>query len=330
MKTRFKDEGGDSWYLSDISPADKPWDKHRTESDELAKLYQAMGYSRYSERIGDCSQWLTYAMKSNDDGEMRLKLREARFCRVRHCPVCQWRRQLMWRARFYKALPEIQKAFPTARWIFVTLTVKNCELTELRATLNWMNTAWSKLTRRKEFPALGFIKSVEVTRNAEDGTAHPHFHCLMLVPASYFSSQKYLSHAKWQELWKSCLKTEYAPFLNVKVVKSTKGTSEDSLEASNAAMLRAICETLKYAVKPGDLLADPQWLDELTKQLQKTRAVSVGGCLKEFFSEDDPEDLINGEIEEEEKTEDDAILDFIWSTFVKRYKKGDRETSQKK
>jgi plasmid rolling circle replication initiator protein Rep len=327
MSASKKTQGGDSWYLSDISPADKPWDIHRTQSDELARIYQTIGYSRYSERIGDCSEWLTYAMQSNDDGQVKLKLREARFCRVRHCPVCQWRRSLMWRARFIKALPEIQKAFPSGRWIFVTLTVKNCELTNLRATLTWMNAAWKRLSLRKEFPALGFIKSVEVTRKPEDGTAHPHFHCLMLVPASYFS-RGYLSHAKWQELWQSCLKTEYAPFLDVRVVKSTKGALDDSPEASNTAMLKAICETLKYAVKPADLLADPQWLDELTKQLQKTRAISIGGCLREFFSEDDPEDLINGEIEEDEKTEDDAILDFIWSSVVKRYKKGNGKNSQ--
>jgi len=69
-------------------------------------------------------------------------------------------------------------------------------------------------------------------------------------------------------------------------------------------------------------------LDELTKQLQKTRAISIGGCLREFFSEDDPEDLINGEIEEEENAEDDAILDFIWSSVVKRYKKGNGKKSQ--
>src|SRR4028119_879029 len=181
-----KTEGGDSWYLSDISPTDKPWDIHGTQSDELARIYQTIGYSRYSERIGDCSEWLTYAMQSNDDGQVKLKLREARFCRVRHCPVCQWRRSLMWRARFIKALPEIQKAFPTGRWIFVTLTVKNCELTNLRATLTWMNAAWKRLSLRKEFPALGFMKSVEVTRKPEDGTAHPHFHCLMLVRGGYF------------------------------------------------------------------------------------------------------------------------------------------------
>jgi len=326
MPTSKKTEGGDSWYLSDISPADKPWDIHRAQSDELAKLYETVGYTRYSERISHCSQWLTYAMKSKDDGEVKLKLREARFCRVRHCLVCQWRRSLMWRARFIKALPEIQVKYPTGRWIFVTLTVKNCELKNLRATLTWMNAAWKRLLLRKEFPALGFIKSVEVTRGA-DGTAHPHFHCLMLVPASYFG-KGYLPQAKWAALWQSCLKTDYAPILDVRVVKSSKSTSNETPEASNATMLRAICETLKYAVKPSDLLADPKWLDELTKQLQKTRAISVGGCLREFFSEDDPEDLINGEIEEDEKTEDDAILDFIWSSVVKRYKKGNGKKNQ--
>ena len=226
----------------------------------------------------------------------------------------------MWRARFFKALPEIQVKYPTGRWIFVTLTVKNCELTNLRATLSWMNAAWHKLLKRKEFPALGFVKSVEVTRGI-DGTAHPHFHCLMLVPAGYFS-HGYLSHAKWTQLWQSCLKTDYAPILDVRVVKSTKPASNDALDASNAAMAQAVCETLKYAVKPSDLLADPDWLGELTKQLQKTRAISIGGCLKEFFSEDDPEDLINGDIEEEEKTDDEAIFCFDWASVIRRYKKG--------
>jgi plasmid rolling circle replication initiator protein Rep len=319
MSASKKTEGEDSWYLSDISPADKPWDIHRAQSDELAKIYDSIGYDRYAERIGECSQLLTYALKATDDGEVKLKLREARFCRVRHCMVCQWRRSLMWRARFFKALPEIQVKYPTGRWIFVTLTVKNCELTDLRVTLNWMNAAWHKLIKRKEFPALGFVKSVEVTRGV-GGTAHPHFHCLMFVPAGYFK-RGYISHAKWTSLWQSCLKTDYPPVLDVRVVKSKTTTSNDAQDSSNQAIAEAVCETLKYAVKPSDLLADPDWLGELTKQLQKTRAISIGGCLKEFFSEDDPEDLINGEIQEEEKSEDDSFLLFDWSAIVRRYKK---------
>jgi hypothetical protein len=70
----------------------------------------------------------------------------------------------MWRARFFKALPEIQEAYPTGRWIFVTLTVKNCELSELAGYFDQNECCLERLIQRKEFPALGFIKSVEVTR----------------------------------------------------------------------------------------------------------------------------------------------------------------------
>lgn len=326
MPTSKKSEGGDSWYLSDISAADKSWDIHRTQSDEINELFKLTGHTRYAERISECSQWLAYALQCNDEGEIRLKLRDARFCRVRHCPICQWRRSLMWRARFFKALPKIQEKYPTGRWVFLTLTVRNCEVSELRATLTKMNTAWQRLIQRKIWPALGFVKSVEVTRGA-DGTAHPHFHCMLFVPAGYFK-RGYISQANWGALWQSCLKADYTPRVDARAVKGEKGTLNATADTSNEAMMKAICETLKYSVKPSDLLADPQWLDELIKQLQNTRTISIGGVLKEFFSEDDPEDLINGDIEEEEKTDDDASYVFNWSPEVKRYKKGNGKKSQ--
>ena len=228
----------------------------------------------------------------------------------------------MWRARFFKALPKISEKYPTGRWVFLTLTVRNCEISELRATLTKMNAAWGRLVKRKTFPALGFVKSLEVTRGA-DGTAHPHFHCLLFMPAGYFSSQKYITQAGWASLWESCLKTDYTPVIDVRAVKAKKDASNTTLEASMDATYKAVCETLKYSVKPSDMLADPQWMDELIKQLHNTRMISVGGVLKEFFSEDDPEDLINGDIEEEEKIEDDSLMTFKWSREDKRYKKGD-------
>jgi plasmid rolling circle replication initiator protein Rep len=312
-------EGGDGWYLTDISPVDKPWDIHRAQSEEVAKLYGLIGYNRYSERVSECSQLLRYALKVSDEGEIKLRLRDTKFCRVRFCPVCQWRRSLMWRARFFKALPQIREKYPTGRWVFLTLTVRNCELSELRQTLSEMNIAWGRLIKRKAFPALGFIKSVEVTRGA-GGTAHPHFHCLLLVPSGYFG-RDYLPQAVWADLWKSCLKTDYTPLVDVRAVKANKGTLNATLDASNEAMMRAICETLKYSIKPADLMADLDWLQEMTKQLHKTKAIAIGGYLKEFFSEDDTEDLINCDIGEEEKTEDDAYLLFDWSQIVRRYKK---------
>ena len=228
----------------------------------------------------------------------------------------------MWRARFFKALPKISEKYPTGRWIFLTLTVRNCEISELRATLTKMNDAWKRMIGRKVWPALGFVKSLEVTRGT-DGTAHPHFHCLLFVPSGYFGGRKYMTQADWASLWESCLKTDYTPVIDVRAVKAKKDASNTTLEASMDATYKAVCETLKYSVKPSDMLAEPQWMDELIRQLHNTRMISVGGVLKEFFSEDEPEDLINGDIEEEEKIEDGSLMTFKWSREDKRYKKGD-------
>lgn len=318
---------GDTFYLSDVSPTDKPWDVHRALAEEVGRLYQLAECDRYSERIADCSNHLGFALRTSDEGEIKLKLQDARFCRVRHCPVCQWRRSLMWRAKFFQVLPKVSEAYPTAGWIFLTLTVRTCPLDELRDTLTWMNKSWERLTKRKEFPALGFIKSVEVTRS-HDGLAHPHFHCLLMVPAGYFT-RNYISQARWTELWQESLRADYTPIVNVKRVKDRGKSSKSRPAASengqaegiDKGLLKAICETLKYSVKPGDLVADPEWLSELTKQLHKTRAIAIGGILREYLSEEEPEDLINAGIEDEEVSEDDPKLIFDWATIVRRYKK---------
>jgi plasmid rolling circle replication initiator protein Rep len=320
--TTSQTSGEDSFYLSELSPADKPWDSHRASADVIQGLYKQADFDRYSERIEDCSKWLGFSLKASDQGELKLKLKDARFCRVRHCPVCQWRRSLMWRARFFKVLPKLQEQYPTGRWIFLTLTVRNCPLPELRETLAWMNKGWKRLSERKEFPALGWIKSVEVTRNPDDGSAHPHFHCLMLVPSSYFS-HGYISQAKWRELWQSCLKVDYLPVVNVKAVKGSSTANSNGSTDIASGMAKAVCETLKYSVKEDDLLADPEWLVELTRQLHKTRAVALGGVLKEHLSEDEPEDLINTELEiSDEVLEDtDAKTIFDWAESMRRYRK---------
>jgi len=315
--------GGDSFYLSDVSPADKPWDVHRTLAQEVERLYQLSNEPRYAGRIAACSKELCFALRASDEGEIKLKLQDARFCRVRHCPVCQWRRSLMWRAKFFQVLPKVSEVYPTGQWLFLTLTVRTCPLEDLRDTLAWMNTAWKRLVQRKEFPALGFIKSVEVTRS-HDGLAHPHFHCLLLVPVGYFK-RGYISQARWTELWKDCLRVDYTPIVDIKRVKdrskASKGHSVASEGEIDKGLLKAICETLKYSVKPDDLIADPDWLAELTKQLHKTRAIAIGGVLKEYLSEEEPEDLINAGIEDEEISEDDPKLIFDWGTIVRRYKK---------
>lgn len=313
------DQTGDSEYLSDLSPKDKPWDSHRAIADTAQSLYRSARLDKYADRMETCGKLLEFALRSDDQGDATLKLQSTRFCRVRHCPVCQWRRSMKWQAKMFTAMPKVTEAYPTHRWIFVTLTVRNCDLVDLRATVTDMNKGFVRMSQLKQFPAIGWIKSIEVTRNPETGQAHPHIHCLMLVPPSYFG-KAYIKQEEWRSLWQRSMRLEYLPVVNVKAVKPKKNKLTDELDDIG----NAIVETLKYSVKEEDLISEEEWLVELTKQLHKTRAVAVGGVLRNFLKEEkEDDDLIHIEEKEEtEEIEDDSLkLYFGWREVIKRYKK---------
>lgn len=260
--------------LVDYSPGDKPWDIHRRDCDTIKHLYGELceehRFQRYSERMQDCSGHLLFNIV-----ESKLKLKQAKFCRVRHCPVCQWRRSLLWLARFFTFLPGIEAMHPTYKWIALTLTVRNCAVRDLRETLKSMNAGWRRMIERKMWPAQGFVRTTEVTR-AKDGTAHPHFHALLLVKSTYFNGKKYISREKWTEYWRSCAQLNYHPQVWVEKVKP-RGRNKDTGEA----VKKAVRETLKYSVKPADMMVNPRWLGQLTDQLHKLRFISTGGILKD-------------------------------------------------
>lgn len=280
---------------------------------------------RLAGRIEQCSGYLEFGLGQGDEnGEQVFRLTSARFCRVRQCPICQWRKALMWRARFYKAFPAIERDFPKARYIFLTLTVKNCPISDLRETIRWMNDSWKRLTNRQTWPALGFIRTTEVTRG-KDGTAHPHFHCLLMVQPSYFQGKYYLSHAKWTELWQSCLQVDYTPIVEVHAVKPRADRGKARAGDQQQAIADTVMEVFKYAVKPEQMLGDGTevdraWLIDLASSLHKTRSVVLGGVFRQYMSESEPEDLIG---EEGGELDSDLRLWFGWREMVSRYVKVD-------
>ena len=326
-------------YLSDVSERDKPWDSHRYQSDLISGLYaysldadSDSVFLRYAQRISECSRVLDFVLKSSDLGECKLKLQNCHCCRCRHCAICQWRRSLAWRARFYVAVPKIVEAYPTHRFIFLTLTARNCDIEQLRILIDQMTRAWKCLSLCKEFPAVGFVRSMEVTR-AKDDQAHPHFHCLLMVSGSYFTTG-YLKQTEWRQLWQKSLKVEYEPWVHIQSIKERVTRTGEQLPALQAALT----ETLKYSVKPSDLigLADldekgylkkssknwfnSDWLRELTMQMHGLRATSLGGIFRKFVCEKEPEDLIHLESDDADPIlESDLHMLFGWRPASKRY-----------
>ena len=306
--------------LANRSEKDKAWDLHRKNVDLIADLYnQSHEFERYFQRMDDCSGRLEFSqVLQKDTGELKLKLNKAHFCRVRHCPVCQWRKSLMWKARFYKALPEIMSDYKSARWMFLTLTVKNCAVEDLKFTLQQMNSAFKKLIKRKTFIKynLGFVKTTEITRNNKDNSAHPHFHVLLFMNSSYFR-RGYLKQTEWQELWRDCLNVDYSPQVDIRTVKLDKSKSKEE------ALSNAVAETLKYAVKPSDMIQDRDWFYEMNRQVFKMRFVSTGGILKDLFKEETTEKellLLNEEENENEKDANNNLF-FNWYKRDQKYKR---------
>lgn len=298
--------------LVDYSPGDKPWDTHRAQAQGAEGVYrQAAEFEGLAARIRACSGFLGFGWVTDPEtGESRLRLREARFCRVRHCPVCQWRRSLMWQARFLEALPDIEAEHAGARWLFLTLTIRNMPLPELRSSVQGMNKAWQRLIKRAEFAGnvVGWVRTTEVTR-AKNNDAHPHFHCLLMVRPSYFA-KNYVKQERWTDLWRECMRLDYQPMVDVRAVKS---------QGCDDGLRRAVAETLKYAVKPDDM--QDAWLLELTRQVHRLRFIAAGGALKDALRQDDESDadLAAGDGAGEGTDDDAPQLYFDWQRKERCY-----------
>lgn len=306
-------------YLSQVSPRHKPWDHHRGEADDVAEIFAGSvseRHCRYAERIAGCAQVLGF-VRNPITGKLTLK--NVWFCRVRSCPVCQWRRSVMWQARVYYALPRLIADHPDTRFLFLTLTVKNCPITELRHMLGDMARAWQRLSQLQTFPAIGWVRSVEVTRSQRDRSAHPHYHCLLMVPPTYFKAD-YLKKNDWAELWRQSLRIDCKPVVHIKVVNPEHRLASGKIVPAAWNIWGAVVEILKYAVKPSDMVRDPEWFLHLVDQIHKTRAVVVGGILKKYIREREQEDLTI-EPGDEHIVEEMERLFFQWKQPVRKYGK---------
>jgi plasmid rolling circle replication initiator protein Rep len=309
-------------YLSDLSPRHKPWDVHRGEADDVTEVFDGSVFPRhhrYAERVENCSQVLGFAHDPLATKKNKLKLTNAFFCRVRFCPVCQWRRSLMWQAKVYQALPALMKDYPDTRFLFMTLTIRNCEVKDLRATLTHMAQSWQRLTQLRSWPARGWVRAVEITRSERYRTAHPHYHCLLMVPPAYFQGD-YLKQDQWAELWRQCLRINYRPVVDIRAVKLTLPPDSQRVNKAPKNMWGAVAEILKYAVKPSDMVRDHDWFLTLTDQLHKTRAVAMGGIIKRYIKEQTRENL-KSEPGEEPTEETKEQLYFGWKQNVRKYRK---------
>lgn len=242
--------------------------------------------------------------------------------------MCAWRRQL-------KIFAQVSKVMDSAlqikdyRFIFLTLTCKNIYAEDVRNTLDNLFKSFNLLTKRKQFKqsVKGWFRALEITHkldvNSKDfNTYHPHFHVILMVNKSYFNKPEiYISQEKWTSLWKSCLKVDYTPIVNVKAFKVS----------SKSKVAKSVAEAAKYTAKDKDyLISDNEEMTDSSVQvldgaLANRRLTAFGGELKKIHKElnlDNAEDgdLVNTNQDEELREDVDYIIErYKWNIGYNQY-----------
>ena len=282
------------------APARRLAEPARTHSDVLGKFTKHRRYNSpicknlamdadtvdIAKAIGNCALTLGVDVTQVPEKPAEAQLRAAHVCNKRVCPFCEWRRSRAWRRRFFEGLPKFAEDFPTHKPLFLTLTVKNCRIEDLRSTIGDKHASWKRMTKLSMFPTKFWFRRTEVVlESAKTGAlgpvmVHPHIHVLLMVPSGYFS-HGYVKQTEWRSAWQMSARLDYSPIIDIRRGKN----SSSSGGASSAGTTGAALEVSKYATKATDLIAMGSNLGEYHRQVKSLRLSASSASLKPYLSD---------------------------------------------
>lgn len=238
-------------------------EEHKRYSVDMAKLAERSDFHKdRAPKMTACGTYVALQPRSTEPAAT-WHVVASNFCRVRLCPMCEWRKSL----RLYSALLRVVDALPDLDWLLCTLTTPNVKAEKLGETITALYRESRLLLKRPELKCwIGWLRSTEVTYNSEADTYHPHLHNLVAVRPTYWKSRGYISTAKLRSLW------PLGDQVDLRRVRDPR---------------RGCCEVAKYATKPlifpkDEALRDKyaRVYDTLCTELHGRRLVQAGGCVK--------------------------------------------------
>ena len=306
---------------------ERPWRAYKVANEYLAMAYDDLNKSK-ADRLRACGRVLTFA----EDGNGQRRLVGADSCRVRLCPLCSWRRSLKnyWNTTaIVNWLTDHQTDKDVGRYeyIFVTLTVRNCQADDLSKTIDQLFAAVKRLSERQEIRTAwkGTVRNMEVTHNVNPDspdfdTFHPHFHMIVAVRPSYFHHD-YVTQKRLTELWRDALRADYDPIVDIRRIKAKRG---DQTTAG------AIAECSKYAAKATDYIIPDDWdltvgtVRVLDQALANRRLISYTGIFRDVKALLNLEDCEDGDLvkvgdQEQPLGADAKLVTYMWYSGYRQY-----------
>lgn len=263
---------------------------HKSLNAPIVRNLAYLDYTTKARNIDECGTFLEIYKDSL--GIERIS--RANFCRERMCSVCAWRRQSRFLATTEPALRKIDiETDGKAKYIFITLTVKNCSAENLSSQITSLLRAWDRLYKRNPFAkyCAGAIRNLEVTYSKSSRTYHPHLHILALMKNEYFKKGNYIETAELSFMWKHALNVDYEPIVHLESIKSK--------HACETPLLSASLEVMKYSLKTTDYAISPKVTETLMLALKGRRLISFSGIIAQARKE-----LKFAELDEDNLTDD--------------------------
>jgi hypothetical protein len=197
---------------------------------------------------------------------------------------------------------------------------------------------WHRLSQRPDFPAIGYLNSVELTRPRDCFYAgfylgrfgskliqqwkdllkqqgvwepqlwserfteevHPHFHVLMMVDASYFEDSSYIDHLGWVTRWRLAMNLDYSPVVDIRQVYSWGDTTDKSL-----------FEVTKYVVKTSDM--KDSFVPFIFRQLHGLKLIKLAGLVADYVKQSDVDQIVETGRSGQEVRQFGVPIDYFWS-----------------
>ena len=294
---------------------------------KLAEYAKGVFTPKTLERVKSCGDFLQY-LTVHDLSAKRVH--KSNSCGNRFCPICTWSKAKK-DVIMISVVMQAIRAEKDQEFIFLTLTAPNVEASELKNEIDRFNLAFKNLMKRKAVKKVinGYIRKLEVTYNKEEfitkdmyrrmklyfearglqvgdrnpnfNTYHPHFHVVMVVNKSYFTSRDYINRDEWLDMGQDCMDDPRITQVDVRKVRS-----------SEKGEMEAVLEVAKYSAKGNEMYHSQSVFEVFYKALKGRQLLTFNGLFKEYVSKYKKDEL--DKYKEKDEKEYTHLLTSVWKT----------------
>jgi len=177
------------------------WDHLKARNLEFATRLSSCN-SRWAERAEKCCDNLKFKECING----YLVFKSAFFCRVRGCPLCEWRKSRKI-AKLIAAAVSRHGVKRSDEWQQLTLCIDPVPVVALEKTLDEFRDGFGRLSQLKAWRFKGGFQFLQFQWIGDEVRISIHF----LGLTSLTGGRNYVSKKKWTNLWRQSLRRESTP-----------------------------------------------------------------------------------------------------------------------